>query len=405
MMKVKKVILDFIYNFLASMIMTVITQLITYPYLAKIFSADEYGQMLITISIVNIITAMFGNTLNNLRLIRQNKYENEKIVGDYNFLLTFVTVLAFVLMIGICRFYFKYSTIYTLLISIITILGVIRNYAVVAYRIIINFRKIMLSNLCIGIGYVIGIVTTKFCLNWTIPFLFGEVFGCIYVLFTTDILREPLRKTCLFQSSISKYCILIGTSFMANTINYLDRLLIYPVLGGEMVSTYTVAAFFGKCLGILVSPLSGVLLSYYSKKNFKITQKLFWIINICGIICAFMFYIVSYFLSDYVTAFLYPTLYENARPYIRIANLAAVIGILANLSNPIILKFADTKWQMVLQIVYGIVYFGLSAFSLGKFGLYGFCYAVIAANLVRLVLIYIVGGASIMAINKGENIE
>lgn len=397
-MKVKKVILDFSYNFLASVIMTAVTQLITYPYLARMFPADEYGQMLIIISIVNIITAMFGNTLNNLRLIQQSKYEKGEVTGDYNLILVIISVIAFSVMFGICKLYFGQSVIFAFVISTTAVLGVIRNYAIVAYRIIINFKRIMLSNICMSIGYIVGLFLTSLFHNWALPFLIGEIFGCIYVAFTTDILCEPYKKTSLFVTSIGKYSMLIGTSLIANVINYLDRLLIYPVLGGEMVSTYTVASFFGKCLGILVSPLASVLLSYYSKGNFKITQKLFWTINICGILGAFIFYETTYFISDYATAFLYPTLYESAKQYIRIANFAAIIGILANLSNPIILKFADTKWQIILQVVYGIVYFGVSAYSLGRYGLYGFCYAAIAANLVRLVLIYIVGSISVRTI-------
>ena len=394
-MKIKKMLHDFGYNFLSSVIMTAVTQLITYPYLAKVFPADEYGEILIIIGIINIVSAMLGNTLNNARLIQQNRYDAEGVKGDFNIILTVVSVISFLVMIAVCCLYFGCSLTESLLISIVTMLGVVRNYVIIAYYAVLDFKQIMISNIMVCIGYIIGMLITSVSHNWTMPFLLGEVFGCLYVAVTTDIFREPFRCTNLLFSTINKYAVLISTSFMANAINYLDRLLIYPVLGGEMVSAYTVAAFWGKCLGIVASPMSVVLLGYYSKKDFKISNKLFWKINIISCTVALVFYVATYKLSSIVTMILYPTLYENAKPYIQIANLAAIIGVLANLSNPIILKFAKAKWQMILQMVYGVVYFALALFSLTRYGIYGFCYSVIAANLVRLLLIYIVGTASI----------
>ena len=60
---------------------------------------------------------------------------------------------------------------------------------------------------------------------------------------------------------------------------YLDRLLLLPILGGSAVSVYTVASFAGKSLGVLMTPMAGVLLSYYAQKDYVMTRKTFWKIN------------------------------------------------------------------------------------------------------------------------------
>ena len=80
--------------------------------------------------------------------------------------------------------------------------------------------------------------------------------------------------------TLIKYIILIFTGLSTTLSTYLDRLIIYPLLGGDAVTVYTVASFFGKSLGIVMTPIAGVLLGYYAQRNFIMTKKKFWSINV-----------------------------------------------------------------------------------------------------------------------------
>ena len=57
-------------NIFASFMMTGILQIVVYPFLGSHMSADSYGLFLTLIGIVNIISVTLGNSLNNVRLLR-----------------------------------------------------------------------------------------------------------------------------------------------------------------------------------------------------------------------------------------------------------------------------------------------------------------------------------------------
>ena len=127
--------------------------------------------------------------------------------------------------------------------------------------------------------------------------------------------------------TFQKTCVLFVTTFIANLIQYLDRLLLLPILGGEAVSVYTVASFFGKSLGVLVTPLASVLLSYYAQKDFGMTTRRYWKINLSMIAFSTAFFLFCVAVGPFGTGIFYPTLIDAARPYILLANLAAVINV------------------------------------------------------------------------------
>ena len=269
--------------------------------------------------------------------------------------------------------------------------GTLRAYYVVAYRLILNFKKLLISNVIMCGGYLLGIFITIQTGVWPLSFALGEIAASIYILTTTSLVKEPCKKTELFKTSFNKFMILIGTTLIANLIQYLDRLLIYPVLGADSVSAYTVASFFGKSLGVVMVPIAGVLLGYYAQKDFKMSKKRFWKINITVLILSGAFYVFAFWISPWFTGLLYPTLMEQAGPYIALANLAAIISVTGNITQPAVLQYAQTYWQIVIQVIYGLIYVGGGLLALLNYGLTGFCYAAISASLIRLILLYIIG--------------
>ena len=64
--------------------MTGILQIVVYPFLGSHMSADSYGLFLTLIGIVNIISVTLGNSLNNVRLLRDTTYKENKTTGDFN---------------------------------------------------------------------------------------------------------------------------------------------------------------------------------------------------------------------------------------------------------------------------------------------------------------------------------
>ena len=226
---------------------------------------------------------------------------------------------------------------------------------------------------------------------WVIPFILAELLQLIYVLKNSSLQKERITTTPVFRMTLIKYIILIFTGLSTTLITYLDRLIIYPLLGGNAVTVYTVASFFGKSLGIVMTPIAGVLLGYYAQRNFIMTKKKFWSINMIAAAGGVIFVIFSVIFSPFFTKLLYPTVFEQAAPYIFIANLAATISTVCSLTQSSVLKFAPTWLQIIKELVYGITYVGMGLVLLNAYGLLGFCIAAVAANCTKLITLYIIG--------------
>jgi len=182
---------------------------------------------------------------------------------------------------------------------------------------------------------------------------------------------------------------------VANVVTYLDRIFLYPIIGGEQVTIYTVSSFIGKSIGLVITPVAGVLLSYYSQKSFTMTVKKYWKINGITFLAGGIIGGVAILVAPFITGILYPTVIEAARPYLIIANVASLVGALTNILAPSVLKFSNILWQIVLQLVYAVVYIGAGYILMQSMGLMGFCIATLLVNLIRMMILMAVGHFSI----------
>ncbi len=398
--KYKSISKDFLFNITASLVLTGIMQIVVYPLLAYKLSSAEYGELLTIMGIVNTIIVALGNSLNNVRLIEKNKYDAEGLVGDYNILIACASIAGCILVALLSICVFKQSVFLAVSLSIVVCLGILKSYYCVQFRIVLNFKKILIQNIIGATGYIIGSLLLFQILFWPIPFIIAELVQLLYIFSNSDLHKEPLKRTPLFVLTTNKYFILIISGLSTTLITYLDRLIIFPLLGGDSVSTYTVAAFFGKTLGIVMTPIAGVLLAYYSQKGFRMTKSRFWGINGASFVFALAFLLVASFLAPFITRLLYPTIFEAAEPYIFVANTAATINVLCQLAQAAILKFAPTWLQIVKEFGYCVAYLACGYLLLNSFGLMGFCFAAIVANTVKLLLLYLIG--SIYIQDSGE---
>ena len=264
---------DFFYNILASVILTGVMQVVVYPFLALKFNNQEYGTLLTIMGIANTVIVAFGNTLNNVRLIVNNDYEREHLEGDFNGLLFFASLIAVVFSCMISSLYFRQSIITVIGLAVFVVLGTVRSYYCVEFRLILDFKKILIQNIVGAVGYAVGVAALMGFHIWVIPFILAELLQLIYVLKNSSLQKERITTTPVFRMTLIKYIILIFTGLSTTLITYLDRLIIYPLLGGNAVTVYTVASFFGKSLGIVMTPIAGVLLGYYAQRNFIMTKK------------------------------------------------------------------------------------------------------------------------------------
>ena len=388
----KRTSMDFILNILASAVLTGTMQIIVYPLLAKWVSLAEYGTIVTAMGLINTVVGGLGTSLNNTRLIMNSEYGKKKLIGDFNFVLIFASLISGMLLTLISSLYLGYQFSHSILVGITSIFMVCRQYFVVDYRLALNFEKILICNICGAIGYIIGVGAFYIGIRiWSIVFLCSELLSLVYILASSSVWKEPYNRTELFKPMIGKAGILLVSVLFANVLTYFDRIFLYPTLGSESVSVYTVASFFGKSLAIVMTPVGGVLLGYFAQDEYRFSKGKFVAFDGLIMVVSIVFAIIAFIISPIITSLLYPDIFLEAKRYIFIANTASIIAVSCNMLQTVILKFSPTYFQMIKEGLYAIIYFSLGIILIRKYGLMGFCVATLVSNTLRYVIITSMG--------------
>jgi len=381
---------DFAINILASVIYTFARQIVVFPILAARLSEGDYGTLLTVTGLANVCTAIIGNSLNNIRLIQNERYAESGKQGDFNLLCVAGAAVSCVFSL-LLWLYFDYSWLTALLLTAYILVSNLYQYGTVFFRLELNFKRHLICHVLVSAGYVIAAPLFATATLWPAVFLVAEGAGLAYVFKTTRFYREPPARTPLMGETAKKLGAFILAGLVGNLLMYADRMILYPILGAESVSYYSTASFFGKSASIVMVPIAGVLLSYFSQKGFTASKKLFAIVNGASLVCLGIFLVGCWIAAPWFTELLYPTLYEQSVPYIMLANIGAAISIAGNMANPMILKCCSTRWILITQLIYAAAYLLSSMYLLPLYGLLGFCWATIFSNTVRLLTLYMIG--------------
>lgn len=390
--RLKRISGDFVINILASVVYTFARQIVVFPLLAARLSEGDYGILLTVAGWANVCTAMIGGSLNNIRLIEDSRYQERRLRGDFNLLcllgssvsIVFATVLWWM---------FALSTVTAVLLAVYLVVSNLYQYGTAFFRLELNFKRTFWCNVVVSATYCATALVFATVELWPAVFLIGEGAGLVFVSLTTPFFKEPLARTPLLSATSLTLLTYMSTGLIGNLLQYADRMILYPILGGEGVSYYSTASFFGKSASIVMVPIAGVLLGYFAQKDFKASKKLFAIVNGCSLLCLAVFLLGCWLFAPWFTRLLYPSLYAGAAPYIFLANLSAAISIAGNMAQPMVLKACSIRWTLLIQVLYGASYLLFAWLWLPGLGLLGFCWASIAANAVRTLALYAIGFA------------
>jgi O-antigen/teichoic acid export membrane protein len=161
------------------------------------------------------------------------------------------------------------------------------------------------------------------------------------------------------------------------------------------VAVFFAATVIGKMSSFIVSPISGVVLSYISNKKEKITLKLFWLINLGILIFSSIASVFTLIISKFVLVLLYPELYLDASKIILIANFAVILLASCSLTQTIILRYCNINFQITIQTIYGLIYIFGAIVMIRVSDLKGFCIAALLAALFKFFFIFIIGTLSL----------
>lgn len=386
----KKFILDFILSFLSTVIPIAILQLVVYPVTSRILNSDGYGLMLTFYSLFMLISNSGGAVLSNLRLLYDKRYKEECIEGDFNVLLRDYLIINVVVIGVLAVIYWKNIGIFNLTTTLVTsILILLTAYLSVELRIHLDYKKIVINSLLLGIGYLVSLGLFFLTKQWDVIYLLPNSISFIYLLKNTTYMRESFKKSYNFKVLFHKGNLLIVSVILASSMSYVDKMILYPLLGGHFVSIYYTASLLGKIISMIITPMSNVILSYIAHID-SMSRKQFNKVLIYGCVLCLIGYIVCICITRPVLGILFPQWLNEVLKYIPWTTLIAVLGALGGLLHPFVLKYADLKWQ---NIIYGgslAIYLMVSILLVKPFGLMGFCMGGIIAAVVKIVIMIVI---------------
>ena len=402
-MNKRKVVFDMALNIVATAIPTFVLQLLILPNLAKFMSDDNYGLLVTVLAFLNVMPSTMGNVLNNIRLLYNENYVETNNEGDFNILLAILEGVNFLSVTVFLFYYDSNLTLFTVLMSGITaLLWLAREYFLVAFRLIINYRAILLCNVIMVGGYGIGYLLFLGTKVWQVIYISGLLCSLIYCFIRSRLWKEPFKITPLFKRTSTQGLLLLIAKILNRLLVYADKIIVFPVLGGALVSVYYAATVFGKVVSLMITPVNSVVLTYLAKAKKK-TDSMLKSALLVGIAVCAVGYIVCVLISRPVLSILYPQYVDSAMNYIYLTTGTTVLYALISIVDPFIMKFFDMKWQIAINGGTVVVYLALGISFMIPWGLMGFCVGALLTNVLKLLfMIFIYYRCKALDLEKAE---
>lgn len=398
--KYKNFFSDMILNMIGFGIYIIAQQILLLPILAKIVDDTVYSNIVLYISILNVVCNVTGGELGNVRLVRDSAYKEKNVHGDFTRILLsispIITVIVFPILI-----YLKYSIIGSILYTLTILMANVRLYATCFYRLEQKFNKVIIQNIFYLFGIILSLILFKFIGNIYLLLFIPECVSLIYALKNSDLLIMGLKKTNEMKKTIRKFGGLGFVSLLTNLMNYFDKFLIYPMFGATSVAVYYAVNSMSKIASLITNPMSSVILSWVAnsdeKKNKKKILKMTLISNIPILLVVT---IITIPLTYIALRILYSQYMEDALVLIIPIAITTAFGTAATLIKSVLLKYTNTNKLVVTYIIYFAI-FSLLGYNLSKSqGLIGFTVANLIAKIILWGLFII-----LLIISKKENQE
>lgn len=382
----KKISIKFIknlfFNFLGYGMNAIILQLFIIPNLSRKLNIESYGVFQTTLSIFQFIPATISLSLNNFRLILNNKveYENFSLLNILGIILGLICSCV-LLILTKCKLNFWELILFLM----INYLWMNSEYFIVEFRQKMEYEKIFFYNFLQGVGYIIGTYISFFIEIPLIIYFCGMLFGYIYTIKTTIISKEKIKKNKYYKKVKKEYIVLLFNNMIANILGICDRLMIMPMLGADLVGVYTSSLIFTKLVSLVISPVTGIILSYIStqrRKDNKSFYKLLLVLLILGIIG----FILLFETREFILDLLYPIYAKEAIKYTKITISIAMIQMITGIIGPFVLKYCSLRYQGIYNIFSLGIYFIFVIFLIKKIEVKAIYYGTLISAIIKLFL-------------------
>ncbi len=383
---------DSLWSIMGLVLMNAVMQIAAYPMLARIFGESGYGDIQYLMAYINIITVSMGCAAN---LARMTAPAEERLEGngDYNLFLLGVALVGVPFTLLISRFGgVEMDRITVICYYLLFVSMTFRFYADVSYKLTLRYRRYFLYYLFISIGYGIGAVLVWKTQIWPLALLPGELMGILYAYLADGTLRRRgLRPTSRFGWVAKCILIFFISEGISNLIFNVDRLILKLLIGSSAVTVYYLATLVGKTVSLVTTPLNSVLIGYLARYEGRFTRRIMKWITLASL-ASFVLFTGACMLGGYIVLLvLYPAELDAVKSFLLVGSLAQVIFFTTSFVTVILIRFASKAYQIVINGIFGACFFGIGIPATVYGGLWGFAFAMVAANGIRWLTAVVLG--------------
>lgn len=382
----KRYVSDFAYTIGSTLMVNAALHLFIHPYINYKLGAEALGNIVFYISIINVFAQSVGYSLCHTRQVVRKNCDASN--GDYNRILAVFLIVSAIIGTTIAAFYIK--GIELMFFTVILIFTVMRFYTTVEYRLKLNFKLCLVFFGILTLGYLLGTGIFSLTNKWYYIFALGEMSVVIIFMIKGDIYK-PEKPTGNIPF-IAKATLSLAFSYLlVELTTNADRFILKNFISAEAVSLYYVISLIGKTLLMFVGPINNITLSYVSSDKKRQTKENFLKSFALYTVISLFFYICCIVGTPLFVRIFYPNLYSMMQGLNIIVNAAQVINLAASLPIILILAELGSGYHLKINIAFAIIYIPLALIMTHLFGIFGYAWAALIANIVRYTIVLIIG--------------
>ena len=236
--------------------------------------------------------------------------------------------------------------------------------------------------------------------SWVSIFIFGEVFGLLFVTITGSIFKKPFFEKSQFFREDAKTCVSLSSAYLlSDFVTYTDRVVL-PMTAGDAASYYFfIASTVGKMSSLISTPLNGVITGHLARYQGKITKKM-----LTGVFAALsalaVILIAGTTLGSHIYVYLfYREDYNVVKNLFLLANAGQVFFFMSNTMMTVVLRFAPERYQLIMGVIYAVLFFAAVVPAMYLYKIWVAVLGLLAVNVVKFLLITMLG---FLALSKNE---
>lgn len=382
-----KMLMDGVLSIGAKMIFFLVLKFLIEPWMNSYMGDAAFGHYVVLLGYISILAYSCGEALNHIRVLNQDS--DRERAAEYRRIILAEALVSFLILAFYGIFAEKSGVAEAGMFGLACVLMMLRLYSECMFRIEINYKKILISSIIMAVGYLLGYYFFTQGAPWYIIMLTGEGFAVAYAAFSGKAFRIYQGVSEKFSMTVKNASTLTFSYLISYILIYMDRFLILFMLGDADVSIYYIATTYGKCVALVIPPITAVLLSNISKGLIVLDKRMVTRV-VAGSLGAVLFFFLAGIPASRIIIYLrYRSSYEACLPIMEVGNLAQIVYYSCSIVNMMAIRLCDMKLQVKVETVYAVCFVLLAFLGARMYGLAGMAGGTLAANVLRFLLLTI----------------